>query len=240
MRDETWDTIAEWYTQHVVGSAMHDFARDTLLAALPPDLTGLNVLDLGCGEGTITRALAARGATAVGIDPAARMIAHARSTEDAAPAGVAYTIDDGCTLATVASESLDWVTAGLSLNNVPDLDAAIASARRVLLPHGRFAFTIPHPCFEAPHAGWTTADNGTNRRVIGDYLNEGFWRSTNPDDVRRVGNQHRILSSYLMALRHRRFTIEFITEPAPDDRLAAEQPQRAGLPPFVLIRAHRH
>lgn len=238
--DETWDTIADWYTQQVAGSAMHNFARDALLTALPSDLTGLHILDLGCGEGTITRALATRGATAVGIDPAARMIAHARSTEDASPAGAAYTIDDGCTLATVASESVDWVTAGLSLNNVPDLGAAIRSVRRVLIPSGRFAFTIPHPCFEAPHAAWTTADDGRNRRVIGDYLTEGFWRSTTPDGVRRAGNQHRTLTSYVMALLNHRFTIELMTEPAPDDQLVAEQPQRAGLPPFLIIRAHRH
>jgi 2-polyprenyl-3-methyl-5-hydroxy-6-metoxy-1,4-benzoquinol methylase len=69
---ETWDTIADWYADRLsAGSPMHGFARDALLAALPQDLTGVRVTDLGCGEGIITRAVAARGATAVGVDPTA-------------------------------------------------------------------------------------------------------------------------------------------------------------------------
>jgi ubiquinone/menaquinone biosynthesis C-methylase UbiE len=138
--DETWDTIADWYAQRLrAGSALHDFAAEALLSALPRNLAGLNLCDVGCGEGTITRALADRGATVVGIDPAQRMIAHARATGNASPPRIVYAVDDGCSLATITSESMDWVTAGLSLNNVPDLDAAIGSTHRVLVPGGRLA-----------------------------------------------------------------------------------------------------
>jgi SAM-dependent methyltransferase len=225
--DPTWDDIADWYADHLRnGSALNDFARDLLLRALPGDLTGSRALDVGCGEGMITRALAARGADAHGIDPTERLIAHAR-----AAGGCHYDVDDGATLATVADSSVDWVTAGLSLNNIPDLTAALTAAARVLVPGGRLAYTIPHPCFEAPHATWT-ADA---RRIVGDYLAEGFWRSANPQGVRRAGNQHRTISTYLTALLAAGFTLTAVAEPMPDPGVVAEQPQRASLPPFLLV-----
>lgn len=103
---------------------MHQFARDILLATLPESLISARVLDVGCGEGLITRALATRGAEALGVDPTAPLIEHARAAEHHEPTGAGYRLDDGATLTTVESASIDWVTAGLSLNNIADLDAA--------------------------------------------------------------------------------------------------------------------
>jgi SAM-dependent methyltransferase len=237
---ESWDTIADWYAERLrSGSGMHEFARDVLLDAVPVELHGVRVIDVGCGEGILTRAVALRGAAVVGIDPTAGLIAHARRAEETARTGAVYAVDDGCSLSTVADESVDWVIAGLALNNIPDLEAAVRSVSRVLVPGGRFVFTIPHPCFEAPHAGWVETDEGTSRRVCGDYLDEGFWRSTNPEGARRAGNQHRTLSRYLMELIAQGFMVDLVAEPAPDQRVAAEQPRRVGLPPFLLVRARR-
>jgi hypothetical protein len=90
-----------------------------------------------------------------------------------------------------------------------------------------------------PHAGWVETDEGRSRRVCGDYLDEGFWRSTNPEGARRAGNQHRTLSRYLMALIDQGFTLDLVAEPTADQRVEAEQPRRAGPPPFLLVRARR-
>jgi 2-polyprenyl-3-methyl-5-hydroxy-6-metoxy-1,4-benzoquinol methylase len=45
------------------------FSREILLSALPLTLAGMDVLDIGCGEEIITRAVAARGAAALSVDP---------------------------------------------------------------------------------------------------------------------------------------------------------------------------
>ncbi|WP_406503220.1 class I SAM-dependent methyltransferase [Streptomyces sp. NBC_01602] len=177
---------------------------------------------------------------ALGIDPSPRMIEHARDAERRWPSGAVFSVDDGCTLATVATGSVDWVTAGLSLNNVPDLDAALTAVRRVLTSGGgSLVFTIPHPCFEAPRATWTETEDGAVHRVVGDYLTEGFWRSANPEGARRAGNQHRTLSTYLTALVGHGFRVEAVHEPAPDAKVATAQPQRAGLPPFMVLHARQ-
>lgn len=230
---DTWETIADWYADHVDrGSALHRFACGLLVDALPADLSGQRVLDLGCGEGAITRAAAARGAQAVGVDPTVRLIERARAIEARAATGATYQLDDGCTLATVADDWADWVTAGLSLNNVPDLGAAVAAIGRALVPGGRLVFTVPHPCFEAPHARWVGGE-----RVIGSYRAEGFWRSADPRGVRRAGNHHRTISHYLTELIDHGFSPTMVAEPPADDVVIAEQPHRAALPPFLLVGA---
>ena len=89
--DETWDSIADWYTRLVRdGSVMHEFSRDILLSLLPYQLAGLDVLDLGCGEGVVARTLAERGARVVGIDQSAALVAHARSAPHPHATGVSY------------------------------------------------------------------------------------------------------------------------------------------------------
>ncbi|MFE9424755.1 class I SAM-dependent methyltransferase [Kitasatospora sp. NPDC006697] len=230
---DTWDSIADWYAELLrTGSPLNEFARDQLLALLPARLTGLRILDLGCGEGLVTRALAERGADVDGIDLSARLIEHAQAAERSQPLGAAYAVDDGQTLRTVPDASRHWVVACLSLNNLPDLPAALTAVSRVLRPGGHLAFAVPHPCFEAPHSAWT---GPPARRLVGDYATEGFWRAADPHGVRRAGNHHRTLSSYFTALLTHGFTPEAVCEPLPGPAVLARQPQRAGLPPFLLV-----
>jgi hypothetical protein len=74
---------------------------------------------------------------------------------------------------------------------------------------------------------------------MGTYLAEGFWRSTHPQSVRRAGNYHRTLTNYITTLTDHDLSLEVFAEPAPDQRVAATNPDRAALPPFLLIRAAR-
>ena len=59
--------------------------RDTLLSWLPRDMTGLRLLDAGCGTGALAVEAAQRGASVVAIDVAGSLVKIAR---DRAPAGL--------------------------------------------------------------------------------------------------------------------------------------------------------
>jgi magnesium-protoporphyrin O-methyltransferase len=60
-----------------------DAMRAAILARLPADLTGMRVLDAGCGAGQLAQALAERGAEVVAADisPALLAVARARIPE---------------------------------------------------------------------------------------------------------------------------------------------------------------
>lgn len=64
-----------------------DRMRAIMLSRLPDDLTGLRVLDAGCGAGQMTAELAAKGADVVAIDisPSLVEIAEKRMPEHLAP-----------------------------------------------------------------------------------------------------------------------------------------------------------
>lgn len=236
----TWSGIAPWYDELVrAGSGPHELAVATTLR-LVPDLRDTRVLDVACGQGLAARALAQAGAASVtGVDLAPEMIEAARRYEAAQPLGIRYLIDDAQTLGTLDDASFDVVTCQLGLMDIPDLAAALASAARVLRPGGSLVLVIGHPCFLAPHATTTQTPDGRAARQVGDYLTERFWRSANPSGVRRAGNHHRTLSTYLNTLTSCGFTLDLADEPPAHSRLAADQPVYATVPIFFAARAAR-
>lgn len=107
--------------------------RETVRAAAPRP--GTAILDLGCGTGELTAALARRGAFAVGVDASAGMIAAAGTR--AAP-GTAFVRGSAFRLP-FAAGSFDAATSAFVLRNLGDLPGAFAELARVLRPGGRLA-----------------------------------------------------------------------------------------------------
>ena len=237
--DETWDSIADWYAERLAaGSAPHQLAIAAVLQLLPT-VRGEPVLDLGCGEGLVARALAVRGAQVTGIDLSEQMIGHARRQETTSPLGIDFRVGDAQTLDGLADGAFAGVVANLSLNNVDDLDAAVRAVWRVLRPAGWLVFTIPHPCFETPHAGLATTSDGRAAQLVFGYFEERFWHSDNPRGFRRAGNWHRMLATYLNTLVEGGFVVMRVLEPEPSPALVVSHPGRADVPMFLVVRAVR-
>jgi demethylmenaquinone methyltransferase / 2-methoxy-6-polyprenyl-1,4-benzoquinol methylase len=91
------------------------------------------VLDIACGTGDFCREVEAAGASVIGLDRSAGMLAAAAGTR--APLVRA----DGLLLP-VRERSFDGITCGFALRNVVALDPLFAECARALRPGGRFAF----------------------------------------------------------------------------------------------------
>ncbi len=98
--------------------------------------SGRSVLDVCCGTGVVTAAAARRGAVPSGLDFSAAMLAQARRAHPR------LRLDEGDAEALpYADRSFDAVVSNFGIHHIANSDRAMAEARRVLRPGGRFAIT---------------------------------------------------------------------------------------------------
>jgi ubiquinone/menaquinone biosynthesis C-methylase UbiE len=105
---------------------------------LLPDLTGLSVVDLACGDGIYARKLRRRGAArVVGVDISPEMVSLARRAEEAAPIGVEYVLADVANVD--LGERFDIAFCSFLFNYATsrgELRALIESVARLVRPGG--------------------------------------------------------------------------------------------------------
>jgi ubiquinone/menaquinone biosynthesis C-methylase UbiE len=107
-------------------------------------MRGKTILDIGCGDGALTRLFAREGAQATGIDINETQLARARAAEPVP--GATYEVGRGEALA-VPDASVDAVVYMNSLHHVPQekIAAALDEAARVLKPGGILLAIEPLP-----------------------------------------------------------------------------------------------
>jgi len=120
--------------------AGRDRMRAQILSRLPADMTGLRVLDAGCGAGQMTAELAARGADVVAVDisPALVDIARARLPRHLQPR---VTFHAGDMLA-AGLGPVDHVVAMDSLIYYAEPDLARALTSLAERTRGKIVFTV--------------------------------------------------------------------------------------------------
>jgi trans-aconitate methyltransferase len=121
---QTWDT-----SLYASNGRFVALLAEPLVEALNPQ-PNERILDLGCGDGFLTRRIAESGATIVGVDSSPQMVAVAR--EHGADARVA----SGESLP--FDQEFDAVFSNAALHWMNDHDAVLRGVYRALKPGGRF------------------------------------------------------------------------------------------------------
>jgi ubiquinone biosynthesis O-methyltransferase len=114
-------------------------ARLAVFDPIVGDWSRKRVLDLGCGGGFMAEAMAARGATVTGIDPATAAIDAARLHSGASGVAIDYLVASGEALP-FAAATFDVVVCVDVLEHIEAWDLVVAEVRRVLRPRGLFLF----------------------------------------------------------------------------------------------------
>lgn len=141
-RANDYDAFAVAYAAENDDSLANEYYERPAILALAGDVAGRNVLDAGCGSGSLSFALRDCGATVTGIDASVGMVELARQRlGDDVDLRVAdlndpLHFDDG---------SFDDVIASLVLHYIEDWGPTLSEMRRVLRPGGRLFASVDHP-----------------------------------------------------------------------------------------------
>jgi ubiquinone/menaquinone biosynthesis C-methylase UbiE len=144
----SWEKSADWYDR-ILGERGSEIYQAVVipksLELLAPK-RGERILDLGCGQGVFSRAVAETGALVTGVDAAPTLIKKARTYPSRTP--IRYYDRDAAQVTDLGP--FDAVTAILCLQNMEHLEQVIAAAAAVLKPGGRMVWALNHPAFRIP------------------------------------------------------------------------------------------
>jgi SAM-dependent methyltransferase len=234
---DNWEAQAEQWIKWA-RTPGHDsywrYHRDQFIRLLPPP--GEQTVDVGCGEGRLTRHLKELGHVVVGIDASPSLVAAAREADPSMDILLA-----DATSIPLEDKCADLAVAFMSLHDIDAMPTTVKEVARILVPGGRLCLAIVHPINSCGRFEASTADA---RFVIqGDYLRPFRYS----DVVERDGlsmtfhSQHRPLEAYFLALEEAGLFVEALREPSvPDQSIgspAGRRWQRLRL--FLHLRARR-
>ncbi len=135
-----WDTDGEMGALHVINPPRLRYIRQKAGGAAA-SIVGKRTLDVGCGGGILTEALAEAGAEALGIDMATASIEVAKQHAEANGVNVAYRLIGAEALAREQPASFDLVCCLEMLEHVPDPAETVAAIAALVKPGGDVVFS---------------------------------------------------------------------------------------------------
>lgn len=237
--DQLWETNASWWQEGFTEGADAEY-EEQILPLIAANLAGARrVLDVGCGEGQVSRLAADLPGVehVAGVDPTWAQVAEARRRGGRMSVGRA----DAAALP-FDRESFDAVVACLVFEHIEQVDEAISEVGRVLAPGGRFVFLLNHPLLQTPGSGW----------IDDTILEEQYWRigpylveDNTLEEVEKgiwIPFIHRPLSRYVNAMVSAGLYLTRMYEPGPPPGFlarAAEYSGAASIPRLLALRAEK-
>ncbi|MFX1376063.1 MAG: class I SAM-dependent methyltransferase [Promethearchaeota archaeon] len=253
---EHWDKNAENWTK--LARMGYDRCRDLINSPaffkMLPEISGLNGLDIGCGEGYNTRIAAKKGGKMIAIDISEVFIKHAIEAEQEEPLGIRYEVASGTELP-YPDDYFDFTIATMSLMDIADNEKAVQEAYRVIKPGGFFQFSIIHPFISNSDYKWIR--NGEGRKI--GFVIKNYFKKLNgeleewifgaaPKELTekmrkfKIPRFTRTLSEWLNLLIKKDFILEQFCEPYADDEILLKFPETYDsliIPWFLIIRCRK-
>jgi SAM-dependent methyltransferase len=192
-----------------------------------------NALDVGCGEGRVSRAIKECGYRVTAADPVEAFVAAARDAESAGDYRIAPV-----TSLPFEDHSFDLVVAYNVLMDVDDVPAAVKEITRVLRRSGTLIVSVVHPfadrgrfANEAPEASFVLEKSYFGRERFEGIEEGGGLRM-------HFAGWSQPMESYMAALESAGLAIVSLREPRPDEKWPRGK-QWSRVPLYLWLKARR-
>ena len=237
--------MANWYHEHVTESddTYHEKVLKPNVLRVIGDVKGKHVLDVACGQGFFSRALAQNGARVTGADIAPELIQIAKKL---GPVDITYLAAPASRMP-LPESSFDAATCVLALQNIKDLSGALAQVSRLLKNGGSFVVVLNHPAFRIlRHSEWGfDPDANIQFRRVDRYLSENSYAvQMHPGSAPGITTMsyHRPLQLYVKEFAKHGFVLtaleEWISHRVSEKgpRAEAEDRARKEFPLFLMLK----
>lgn len=249
---DAWEKNGRWWSDKF--GEGNDFHLNLVappvekLLEIKPDES---VLDIACGNGAFSRRMADLGAQVVGIDFSTSFIECAKELSGKYKGLIDYHVMDATNteqMLALGEGQFSAAVANMALMDMSDIDPLAECLPRLLVPGGRFVFSIMHPCFNNPDIRMAMEDEDRDGQIvttrfikIGRYLT-----SFTSQGVGIVGQPvpqtyfHRSLHELLRPFLFQGMALTGLEERAFEDSSAARSPLSwdhfSEIPPVLAVR----
>jgi SAM-dependent methyltransferase len=247
--DTSWQKVADWYKD--VPKKQDGYHNSVIIPNVLSKLKQFikprgRVLDLACGEGTITDKIREAGYKPAGADLSSKLISEAKKIYPEIP----FFVEDarkfsGGFLKLIGK--VDAVVCVLALQNIDELDEVFEEVSKVLEKDGVFVFILNHPYFRTPKVtSWGFDGLVKQYRIVEKYLSElklPIVAHPGEKDSEVSYSFHRPLQKYVKSLNKNGFCVTDIDElisnkeSEPGKRAEAENDARKEIPLFMTVTA---
>ncbi|TXK42046.1 class I SAM-dependent methyltransferase [Nonomuraea sp. C10] len=178
-------------------------------ARLLGEVSGRDVLEIGCGAAQCARWLVTRGARVAAFDLSRGQLLHSRRIDEETGVRVPAVQSDAESLP-FAAESFDAACSAYgALPFVADPAAVLREVRRVLRPGGRFVFSVSHPI------RWAFPDDPGPRGLTSDrsYFDRSPYEERDEHGALTYAEHHRTMGDWVGLLAASGLAITGLLEP---------------------------
>ncbi len=201
---ENWNAAASLYSKSIGADNFIGYATKHIWE-LAGDIKGKYVLDLGCGQGWLSRDLRARGSAVTGIDGSKKLLEMAKKQFQ----GIEFMEYDLSKGLPQIETKFDTIISHMTIMDIEPLDQLFESIPPALNDNGSFIFSILHPCFFNRKSIQDT-ETGTWFKKVEGYLHPEVWHI---DNYGGHNHYHRSISYYFELLKRNRMCASDLIEP---------------------------
>lgn len=213
---DSWNKLSEQYLAEVVISdeEVHygpNSAGENTLKLLCP-LKGKLVMDLGCGGGQTSVAMARQGAQVVALDVSDSQVNHGKRLANEAGVVVEFHVKPAQNVGDLIDsypKKFDLIFSSFALPFVDDIERVFQSAWHLLKPTGKLVIAVDHPVMPL---GWTEHQSNVKEYSYFNPKSER-WSLTTGDEELPFNTYYWTFEGWTNALFNAGFIITGVKEP---------------------------